>query len=202
MNNKYKDITGQRFNKLTATRFLYSKRNQGFFWEFLCDCGNKKILRAFNVVKGLSKSCGCIRKKIRETHKMSTSRTYRTWAAMKNRCTNKNNPAYKSYGGRGIKIQENWLEFESFYKDMGDRPNNMTLDRIDNNGNYCKENCHWALRKTQSRNTRRNRIINYNGKFLCIAELAEIKNIKYNVLFYRLNAGWPVEKLFCEIKKE
>ena len=129
---------------------------------------------------------------------MYYTRTYKRWAGMLQRCTNENRPDYNYYGNRGIRVCDKWLNFKGFYEDMGDCPEKLTLDRIDTNGNYCKENCRWADRKTQSRNTRKNRIITFNGQTKCVSEWAEITGIKYITLIDRLERNWPNQKLLIK----
>ena len=102
---------------------------------------------------------------------------------MLNRCYNKNEPAYPRYGGRGIKVDTGWRSFEKFYEDMGERPANLTLERLDNNGDYCPRNCVWATRKAQARNRRTSKL--YNGKTL--AEWSEITGLLQSTLWNRLN---------------
>ena len=105
---------------------------------------------------------------------------------MKERCFDKKNNAYHYYGGRGITVCEKWLEFEAFYKDMGDRPNNKTLDRIDNDGNYCPENCRWATPFEQGSNKRDNVFLEYKGEKLIISEWSRRTGIKHQTLGKRI----------------
>lgn len=114
---------------------------------------------------------------------------------MKYRCSKKSCPEYKHYGGRGITFCKAWLSFENFYKDMGDCPPKLSLDRIDNNGNYEPENCRWATRSQQLRNTRANRLITYNGKTKCMTEWAIDLGIDVRVLHHRICRGYPIEKV-------
>ena len=122
---------------------------------------------------------------------------YVSWSAMKSRCDNKGNTHYARYGQRGITYQESWKTFEVFLEDMGQMPEpNMELDRIDNDGNYCKENCRWATRKEQTRNrggARATRLYTFNGKTMCIADWAREIGISPASLQKRLNKGWPLE---------
>jgi hypothetical protein len=123
------------------------------------------------------------------------SKTYRSWQSMKERCSNIKNKQYRDYGGRGITVCDRWLKFENFLEDMGECPNKLTLDRKNNNGNYCKSNCRWATQKKQNRNKRNNIIVTFNNKNLLLIELAEKINIPYLVLWKRLYIyGWHIEK--------
>jgi len=130
-------------------------------------------------------------------HGMVGTRTYKSWERMKERCSNPNHQHYKQYGERGIKVCSEWLGengFENFYKDIGNRPENKTLDRIDNNGNYCKDNCKWSTHKEQCNNTRTNRLITYKGKTKTMRQWEEGLNVKRGTLWARLNKGWSIKK--------
>jgi len=116
---------------------------------------------------------------------------------MKSRCVNRNDPAYYKYGGRGITICERWLKFEDFLTDMGDRPEGLSLDRIDNNGNYEPGNCRWATRKEQANNRRNSLKITFNHKTQTLAQWSQELNIKFTTLWARINKHkWSVEKAF------
>src|ERR1700723_2289660 len=135
---------------------------------YKCICGKEFEALINNINKGNTRSCGCLHKKIisenTKTHGMTRTTEYNIWLNMKARCYNKNEPAYKNYGGRGITLCDRWLEsFENFYKDMGNRPIKHTIDRINNDGNYCKENCRWVTMLDQSHNKRNNRLLEVNG---------------------------------------
>ena len=124
---------------------------------------------------------------------MVNTKTYNTWRAMKERCLSKNNKEYKRYGGRGITICEEWLTFINFYKDMGERPEGKTLDRINNNGNYCKENCRWATIEEQCNNRRSSRFIFYQGKRQTLTQWERELKLNSNIISRRLNRGWSIE---------
>ncbi len=138
---------------------------------YLCICGKEKVCQVYLVEHGKTKSCGCFHKKMLSnkawkassaliTHGMTKSRTYKSWCAMKERCTNPNFYSFHNYGGRGITICERWIyNFQNFLDDMGIRPENKSLDRINTNGNYEPSNCKWATRKEQANNRRNNKKI-------------------------------------------
>lgn len=152
-----KNITGEKYHRLTAIKDVGSNQQGRRLWLCKCDCGEKAIIDMSNWKKKV-KSCGClskeIRKAIKTTHGKRFTRVYYVWNSMKQRCLNPNSQHYSYYGGRGISIDEKWLKFDNFYADMGDPPKGLTLDRINNDGNYCKENCRWASRSEQNKNKR------------------------------------------------
>ena len=127
---------------------------------------------------------------------------YGSWCAMKNRCNNPKHKAYARYGGRGITCDITWEDFNTFLKDMGKKPDpKMELERIDNNKNYCKENCRWATHKEQTRNRggkRATRLYNFDGKTMCIADWAKEVGISPQSMQKRLNNNWPLEKAFSK----
>lgn len=112
---------------------------------------------------------------------------YKNWIDMKQRCFNKNNPRYKDWGGRGIKVCDRWMKFENFLADMGEKPEDKTLDRIDNNGNYCPENCRYATSKQQQNNTRQNRLIIHKGKTQNLTQWSKELKIEGHKLYNMLN---------------
>jgi hypothetical protein len=131
---------------------------------------------------------------------LSSSATYSTWCAMKQRCLNPNSIHYRNYGERGITVCERWLEFENFLADMGERSPGMTLERRDNSKGYFPENCLWATRKQQQNNRRGNRLMTYQGETLTVMQWSERTGIHHNTLSQRLDKGWPVEKVFSPLK--
>lgn len=140
------------------------KNHTGLAKLCVCDCGTFRRVTCKNLNNGTSKSCGCSVKTAAKTHGMQGTQIYEIWASMKNRCTNPKKKDYKYYGGRGITVCEEWKNsFENFYKDMGDCPEGMSLDRIDTNGNYELSNCKWSTKKEQSFNTRK-RVNNTSGR--------------------------------------
>ena len=176
-------------------------------WLCLCDCGNRHIVVGNKLKEGKTKSCGCLRNEVlasglNKSHGMTNTPTYETWSGMIKRCYNKESNNYTNYGARGISVCEDWLKFDNFYRDMGERPDNASIERIDNNGNYEPRNCRWATMKEQSRNTRSNHIIEFKGERKCVSEWAELLGIKVATLWNRLNQGWCVEKaLITPVRK-
>lgn len=182
----FKNIEGMQFEKLKAIS-IHHINDGGCYWNCECECGNKTIVRASSLLTGDTKSCGCLRNEtlLHETHGMSDTRLYRIWNGMKDRCYNKNAPEYDNYGGRGITVCKEWLDdFMNFYNwamANGYR-DDLTIDRKDNDKDYCPENCRWATYKMQSNNKRNNLYVLYNGKKITISELSDMTGKKYEFL--------------------
>ena len=202
------DLTGRKFGRLTVLRRV---ENKGAYvmWECQCDCGNVIVARASNLKNGHTKSCGCYHKdavsKANTTHGLSDSRVYRIYQHMIGRCTNPKEAGYEFYGGRGIKVCQGWLDsFEEFaeWAFKNGYADNLSIDRIDVNGNYCPENCRWATNKEQANNQRRNRILEYKGEELTMSEMADKYNVPYNLLDSRIFRGWSVAEAIETPRKE
>jgi len=130
-----------------------------------------------------------------QTHGMSSSPEYRAWRTMISRCKNPNASAYKNYGGRGISVCQRWVEsFENFLSDMGRRPSGLSIDRINNDGNYEPGNCRWATRTEQARNSRMAKPLTFRGETMCFSAWAERTGIHWLTLYKRIKRGWSVEK--------
>ena len=131
----------------------------------------------------------------KSTHGMSYTPVWHSWAAMRQRCHYPNDINYKNYGARGIHVCERWMNsFENFYSDMGDRPQGMSLDRIDNDGDYCPENCQWSTKPEQGINQRTNRLIEYDGERLTLMQWSRRTGLSKHTISRRLKSGWSVEK--------
>lgn len=197
--HNFKDITGNVYSRLTVLRCDGKKGDSPqYSWLCRCTCGKEVVVMGCNLKNGNVKSCGCLSREI--LHKRSFkhgklgSRVYNSWQGMLQRCNRKNDVEYSNYGGRGIEVCESWKTFDNFYADMGDADVGMTLDRVDNNQGYCKENCRWASRKEQSNNKRTNLRFLFEGKDQTLAELCGgSKNSKYYMVLRRIRKGWNIE---------
>lgn len=182
--------------RLTQVGLSFSVAGSGAkrrYAVFECHCGTRIIAQMAFVKFGDIKSCGCAKKGLRKTHGKTKTAVYITWMNMKERCRNPHVKRYEQYGGRGISVCERWQSFEQFFEDMGDLPfSGAQIDRIDNDGNYTPENCRWTDRKQNSRNKRSNIVVEYHGRKMCAAELAELTNMHAGILRYRLRQGWTV----------
>lgn len=191
-------MTGQKFGKLSVLRRQHSK-NGHVAWLCLCDCGNYTTVRGDKLVTEHTKSCGCLNKETtHETHGKSKTRLYKIWQGMKKRCYNENCKCYEDYGGRGIKVCDEWKNnFQVFYDwSMSSGYSvNLEIDRIDNDKDYSPDNCRWATRKQQNRNTRQNRYFTYNGETHCLSEWCEILGLNLNTVTSRLyKSKWNINK--------
>lgn len=191
---KKNDLTGKKFGMLTALKKVGTDKNGEARWLCKCDCGNMTVVSRANLSINKTKtiSCGCWRTKMITRHNHANSKIYKTYTAMKQRCYNQNNPAYIYYGSRGIKVCDEWTDkengFENFYNwaTSNGYQENLTLDRIDNNGNYEPSNCRWVTMEYQDNNKRNNRYITYKGETHTVAEWAKKANIPYNKVYVEL----------------
>jgi hypothetical protein len=219
---KLKDLSGKKFGRLLVIEKIGYKNYKGIY-KCLCDCGNYSNVLYQNLTSGGTKSCGCLAKEMDNakmmqfkniTHGLSKTRLYRIWNCMTQRCINPKSTGYKDYGGRGIKVCEEWLIFENFKKDMIDGyDSNLSIDRIKVNGDYEKSNCRWATQAEQMLNTTRNRYITYKNETKTVTEWARYLGITKELIMSRLRRGWDasdalsfttnhgkykIRKLICE----
>lgn len=190
-------MTGKRFGRLTVLKFSGTDTGGRTKWLCRCDCGNEKIIDGYKIRSGNTQSCGCyqaeMRGKSKITHGMTNSRLYSIWCGMKARCTNPKNPEYGQYGGRGIKICSEWQQFENFavWAFSNGYSDELSIDRINVNGNYSPQNCRWATSFEQQNNKQYNHKLTVYGITHTIAEWAQITGLKYDTIERRVNAyGW------------
>lgn len=208
---QYKDLTGMRFGSLIVLNLdhkepkyrIYKKTGNKnkvgyvFFYKCLCDCGKEKIIRNTHLEDGRTKSCGCGHKGHSGTtiiHGFTGTRLHHIWIGMKERCRDKR---IKNYGGRWITVCKEWVDdflpFMNWANQNGYR-DDLTIDRIDVNGNYCPENCRWVDMKAQSRNKRTNHVIEINGKRRCIAEWCEMLGLNYKKEYKKISKNYEYLK--------
>ncbi len=203
--HRFYDLTGQKIGRLKVLQRSQSIKGAST-WLCECDCGTVKSIRGQYLRNGNAVSCGCYQKEVVRKHgrrgKKGDPRdpTYISFVAMKGRVMNPNNPAYHNYGGRGIQICEAWMNggFVQFLKDMGDRPEGKSLDRIDHNGDYTPENCRWATATEQSQNRRGLHLLACNGKVQAFSAWARELGISRGVLQRKMDKGMTLEDLFHE----
>jgi hypothetical protein len=158
-------LAGHSFGRLKVIEIAGSDKHGKTRWRCACACGRAITVRGAHLMSGITRSCGCLAKEtLRKNGERSArhgharvghrSLTYSSWQAMLKRCNNPHHRYYKNYGGRGIKVCNRWLKFENFLADIEERTSGTTIDRIDNDGNYCKRNCRWATPSQQRRNQR------------------------------------------------
>ena len=201
---KMKDITGKRYGKLTVIKHLGLFKNL-HWWECKCDCGNIMKSTVGRLNFKLAVSCGCGQReaarricKERSRHNMKNTRIYNIWHSIKQRCFYKKSISFPSYGGRGITMCNEWLDFINF-KDWAlssGYADNLSIDRKEVNGNYEPSNCRWFTSIQQANNRRNSNPITFNGKTLSLKEWSRIYNIKTPTLKNRLNNNWPLKKVF------
>lgn len=197
---KYHDISGNRYGRLVAIRRVSEK------WEFKCDCGNVKFVLPSNVKRGHTLSCGCLHRETAimngRAHKHGYTGTaeYRAWSGMHQRCSNVKSKNYNGYGGRGIKVCDQWSAFESFIHDIGKRPSILhSIDRIDVNGDYDPSNCRWATIKEQNANRRTNVRVNAFGKDGCLADFIWPHTKQYRTALKRIREGRDPKQVILDM---
>lgn len=203
--NGLKDLTGERFGRLLVLRKSNKKNGRKTYWICQCDCGNVKEIRSDCL--GIVKSCGCIKKEqdkvnleANHRHKLSGTRLYQEWQGIKSRCLDKRNKRYNDYGGRGIKICTEWLIPDNFFKwalDNGYK-DTLTIDRINNDGNYDPSNCRWVDNKSQSNNRRSNILITYQNKTQTLMQWCEELRLDYKRCYSRYKRGLSLDKVFFD----
>lgn len=197
----YTDYTGCRFGRLTVVeRIKPEARN--ITWLCKCDCGNYKAVTSGNLKNGNVRSCGCLAREVSRDmllkHGDTNTRLWRIWDGMRRRCYEVTNKDYANYGGRGITFAGEWADYINFrdWAMANGYSDDLTLDRIDVDGNYEPANCRWATVKEQNNNRRSNRLIYYNGEVHTLSQWGDITGISSKTIAYRIKAGWDYEDVF------
>lgn len=209
-----KDLTGRRFGRLTVEGFAYMGKYP--YWHCRCDCGNEKDILGQSLTSGDTQSCGClglerriegrhaVRKYQGEYDSTGHSRIYRIWRAMIMRCTNPKWDSYMRYGGRGIKVCDEWMDFQTFHDwaVSNGYSDDLTIDRMDPNGDYCPENCRWADSETQNNNRRNSVFLEYKGERMTIMQWSRKPGIPAMPLCKRHLRGWSDEETITGIRAD
>lgn len=193
-----KDLTGQRFGRWEVIARAENTAGCQSRWLCRCDCGEERAVLGASLCFGKSTSCGCFQKNraslCNKKHGLSKTRIYAVWLGMIARCERSTNRDFSYYGGRGIVVCKRWHVFDNFLADMGEPSENMTIDRIDVNGNYEPGNCRWATREQQCLNTRRTRNLTLGTKTQTMSQWASDLGVSASFIHKRLRRGWSVER--------
>lgn len=198
MGRKRIDLTGKKYNHLTVIKLDHvGKRGVGY-WLCQCDCGNKKVVNGHAMKNGSIKACGCLQGSLLK-YQYSNKKIYKKWQHMISRCNNSKDISFKNYGGRGIKVCNEWLEYDNFAKwslENGFKEG-LELDRIDVNGDYEPNNCRYITQLENRRNKRRTLKYEYNGQEMTLKEISELIGVAYATLWKRIKVDkMPLEKAF------
>ena len=189
-----------RYGRVTILREVAQRRNHERYFLCVCDCGKEWEVALSTLTAGETTSCGCLRRERfidgLESHGQARTRLYFTWTSMKQRCLNEGHPSYGHYGGRGIAVCEEWLAFEPFYAwaTASGYRDDLTIERVDNDGNYEPTNCAWIPQGQQSNNTRRTRMVAFRGERKNVAGWAAHLGINPDTICGRIYRGWDVER--------
>lgn len=203
---KLKDLTGKTFGRLTVVRRVGTDRNKKPLWLCKCSCGKEKLVISQSLINGVTKSCGCLQREHNENgntkHGHRNTRLYKIWIGMFQRTENNKNPNYNDYGGRGIRVCDEWKnDFMNFYNWAMENgyKENLTLDRRNNNENYEPSNCRWVTQKEQNNNKRSNRKFTFQGETKNLKQWSELTGIPCTVITARIDKlGWSIERALTE----
>lgn len=196
MRSPKNNLQGMKFGRLTVLSYIPGTKKKGNKWVCKCDCGNLTEVYHNALTRNVSKSCGCLRKEVSGKtnlqHGITDTRIYKIWEGIKSRCSNSKLSCYKNYGGRGIKVCQEWLHSPTAFYNWAianGYEENLTLDREDVNGDYTPQNCRWVDYKTQANNKRTNAIYELNGELKTLAQWCDIFGINYFIVHNRLRSG-------------
>lgn len=190
------ELTGARFGRLLVVTRAHKDNQQAWTWLCRCDCGREVHVRGATLKAGKTSACAsCATSMGNRTHGSTGTPLYERWRAMLNRCENPNQRAWKDYGGRGIKVCDEWHQFEAFARDIGPTfEPHLELDRINVDGHYEPGNCRWATRREQQNNRRNNHLITWREHTQTVYEWAVVLGLKPNTLLYRIRRGWSLDR--------
>lgn len=199
-----KDHSGKVFGRWKVVDFSHVGTRKEAFWNCVCECGTKRAVKAGSLTSGKSLSCGCYHKERVTTHGDTGLPTFKSWESMKQRCTNPKAPDYPRYGGRGITICDEWINsYDTFVKDMGQRPKGRSLDRIDVNGNYEPSNCRWATNRQQQNNKKNSPRLKHNGSIKTVGDWSKESGIPAKVILWRIAHDWDAGKaIYTPVRKK
>lgn len=193
------NLSGRKYGRLTVNERIPVGISRQVKWNCTCECGKITITRSYDLRSGKTKSCGCLnREKLARSltkHGLwkNHRKTYAVWQSMLRRCLTPTNECFINYGARGISVCSRWMEFNNFFSDMGDAPEGLSIERMNNDLGYYPENCKWASRKEQNNNKRDNRHLTHNGATKTISEWGRHLGIKPNTISCRLMRGDSIE---------
>jgi len=198
------NLTGKKFGRLKVVKFSRSRKlSAGIsyrYWNCLCDCGAELEVSTGNLNHAHTQSCGCLQRdralEANRIHLGIKTAEFACWVHIRQRCENERSKDYRNYGARGIKVCVRWNSFLNFLSDMGKKPSHhLTIERIDNDGDYSPSNCRWATRKEQNRNSRSNRLLSFGGNKMTTSQWAEFMGVPRSILHKRAYRGWSDEKV-------
>ena len=199
------DLIDQRFGKLKVVELLPDRSHKERHWRCVCDCGNEYTATSHALIHGTATQCHrCAMKQVglsNTKHKCEPKRLHEIYTNMKTRCNNPNYELYHRYGGRGISVCVEWADSFIAFRDWAfssGYSEELSLDRIDNNGNYCPENCKWSTVTEQANNRRTNRLVTLFGETDTLANMVRKTGTTYGTVQARLDSGWDVERAFTE----
>lgn len=194
-----RDLHGCVFGRLTVLAFHGMSANHKALWSCRCACGMERVVLSGSLMSGKTVSCGCFKAERLVTfsriHGLSHTGAYQSWKDMMGRCYRPKVRAFKDYGGRGIRVCKRWHRFEAFFRDMGDRPSGLEIDRVDVNGSYCPKNCRWSDEKTQALNKRGSRVFyDVNCKRISMRDIGNHLAINSGTLWGRFIAAGVMQR--------
>lgn len=205
---------GKRYGRLVVLAPAPTGKNWLRRWTCRCDCGTEKAIFQSSLRHGNTQSCGCLQRERTSVAARAANRKhghaggnaqspeYMAWVSMHQRCSNPSSASYVDYGARGIRVCERWASFESFLHDMGPRPSGEhSIDRVDNDGGYSPDNCRWATRVQQTRNTRRSVWITLHGERRSLMDWADTVGLPPSVIRRRVRRGWDPARALSEPPK-